>query len=505
MKRFFSILLIVILVLGTLSGCGVKKVEENTADKDTLVFSMASESTSLDPEYNGDVASQEITLNVFESLVREKSGAFVPAAAETWEVSDDGLTYTFHLFKDIKFQNGKDLTAEDVVYTYQRAAESPYAAELVECVKDVKAKDEYTVNINMLYPYGPFLSLAACPQLGIVDKETVEEAGDSFGRNPIGSGPYKFVDWVNGDEIVLEAYDGYHLGGDRIKNITFKFIADLSSAMIALEKGEIDVLKEPAPMDKQNIIDNKELVYYEVPALRSSYFTFNCEKEPFDNVLVRQAFAYVIDKESILSAAAEGNGQIAENHIAPSAFGYSDKAKKYEQDIEKAKELLNDAGYPDGFECTIMCSSDIHKKIASVMQADLAKIGIKAEIEIYEWATFLNLAQEGNFDVCPSGWGYLAPDADQGLYAIEHSSQIGGAKFDRYVNEDMDKYLEIGRTDSDQGARAKAYEDLLLLMHEECPTIPLFWQVSTLGANKNLEGVEANSMAFYYMADWSWN
>lgn len=511
MKKRISLLLVVALVfVMTFTGCTDEKVNDGgngTSDnvkKDSIVIGGKLEAINLDPQKNGDIMSQRVSCNIFETLIRDNDGEYVPAAAETWEISEDGMEYTFYLSKGNKFHNGVELKASDVKYTYDRAADSPFTAELVECVKSIDIVDEYTVKITLLYPYVPILSLMSCPQLGIVCEEAAEAAGDSYSRNPIGSGPYKFVKWNSGQDILLEAYGDYHLESAPIKNLTWKVISDPSTALIALEKGEIDAYVNVANIDKQRVIDNDNLDYYERNALYIEYYEFNCQKEPFDNPLVRQAVAYAIDQEGVLDGAMEGNGTIAENSICPEAFGYTDKVKRYPHDIEKAKELLAEAGYPDGFTCTIVTVAGKRKKEAEIAQANLAEIGIQAEVQVVEWGTCYDLAAKGEFDIAVLGWGYLAPDADQGLYAKFHSSQMGASKFNRYLNSELDEALKTGRTSPDQAIRAEAYEEVTQILHDEVPFLPMYFNVVNIACDDNLKGVKPLSMQFYFIADWSW-
>jgi len=482
-----------------------EKGEDASNKKDSLIIGQDSDAVNLDPQFNGDTTSQRIVINIFDTIVRENSdGEIVPNVAKKWEISNDGLEYIFKLKEGIKYHNGNELTASDIKFTLDRAMDSPHAAELVECVEKTEVIDEYTVKITLVYPYGPFITLLAAPQLAIVNEEIVTKAGDEFARNPVGSGPYKFVEWKAGDKIVLEAFEDFHNGPAPMKKVTFKVIADQSTSLIALENKEIDALINVASIDIENVKNNSDLEFYEKQALRSNFMSINCTKEPFNNPLVRQAIAYTIDKEAILYAATEGIGEVAENHIAVAAFGYTDKVKSYPVDFEKAKGLLAKAGYADGFNTKITVSNKEASKMAQVIQSNLSEIGVNCEIEMLEWGTFLDSNIKGEFDMSISGWGYLAADADQGVYALMHSSQIGGANWTRYKNDRLDELLETGRKSSSPSERLSAYEELTQLLHDEVPSIPFYWTVTNIAANKELKGVKALPLPFYYVHDFSW-
>ncbi len=510
MKRKWKALLAVTLILVLfVTGCSGSKTSESNSDakvtKDSLVVGRTGSLTSLDPQMVGDAGSEAIVGNIFDTLVRQNNeGEIVPNVATEWDVDASGMTYTFKIKKGIKYHNGLEMTAHDVKFTLDRAAEAPMAAELVECVSGVEVIDDYTVKIYMAYSYGPFIVLLGAPQLAIVNEKIVEEYGEGLGRNPVGSGPYKFVEWVAGDRLVLEAFEDYHRGVAPIKNLTIKLVNDTSTGFIALENNELDAFIGLSPVDRENAKKNASLTYYETQALRSSYLSFNTEKEPFNDPLVRQAVAHALDYNAILDISTNGSGALASNHISPMAFGYTDEVQQYERDVEKAKALLAQAGHPNGFSTKIMVSSSSGAKEAQVLQAGLNDIGVTAEIEQYERGTFLDMGIQGEFDILTGGWGYLAADADQGLYAVYHSSQIDSINMARYNNPKLDAYLEIGRKSPDPAERLEAYKKATHLLHDESPTIPFFWQTSNIVANKDLKGVEALPLGFYYFHDFSW-
>jgi len=235
MKKIYFRLIILLLALSVIT-IGYSE------GKDSVVFK-SREPVTLDPQYTDVVGGLRIITNTNESLVKynEDTMEYLPWAAEKWEVSDDGMEYIFYLYKGNKFHNGSELTADDVIFTFDRAMNSPYTMNYLSCVKGVKVVDNYTVKIEMKYAYSPFLNLVSIPNLAIVSREAVESSADKYGRNPIGTGPYKFVEWANGNYIQLEAYEDYHLGSAPIKNIKVKFIEDQTTAVIALQKGELDV------------------------------------------------------------------------------------------------------------------------------------------------------------------------------------------------------------------------------------------------------------------------
>jgi len=496
MKKILFILIILLLAISMVI-TGSSKGE---------VVLKSREAVTLDPQYTDVVGGLRIICNINESLVKEDEDAkkFIPWIAEKWEISDDGMECTFYLSKGNKFHNGIELTADDVKFTFDRAMNSPYTLNFVTCIKDVKVVDNYTVKIEMKYSYSPFLSFVSSPYLAIVNREAVESGGDEYGRNPIGTGPYKFVEWKSGNYIKLEAYEDYHLGSPAIKNIKVRFIEDQTTAVIALEKGELDVFYETPPAEKQSIIDNPKLGYSEMNACFIDYLVVNNEVPTLSDPKVRQAIARILNYEDILEVYAGGNGIIPNNDIPPGIFGYDESVKGYSYDKEKAKELLDEAGYPNGFTTKIMVNNEDANLCAQVIQANLSEINIDAEIELFEQGAFYECQTSGNYEMLINGYEFNGGDADTGLYPNYHSSMIDSRNPSRYNNPEVDKLLDKARVSSDKAERGKLYSEISSILHEDIPMIPLDLMNIGTAYNNDLQGVKATQFGYFYFDDWSW-
>ena len=328
-----------------------------TAYKDTLIWAQGADVTSLDPHQGKETPAVEVTCQIFDTLVTvdAETNEIVPQIAESWEQTD-AQTYVFKIRQGIKFHDGSDLTAEDVKFSLDRARNSAAVSYIVNFIEDVTVDDEYTVTVKTNAPYSPTLRNLAIPFAAIVPKAVVEADEDAFILNPVGSGPYCFVEWKQGDHVTLKAFDDYYAGKAATENLIMKVIPETSQRSIALETGEIDLAYDLAVNDIPKINDNDKLMVYEIPSLTCWYVSMNMNKEPFNNPLVREALAMAIDRQTIIDTINAGSGQPADAIIAPAVFGYYSTGVP-EYNPEKAKELLSEAGYPDGFNERQMCKN----------------------------------------------------------------------------------------------------------------------------------------------------
>lgn len=504
-KRLISILLTLVLVLGLFAGCsdkGNKPGKDDVSKKDSIIIGQNSDVTTLDAQMFNDLTTESVTLNIYEPIVRvENDGNVVAGVAESWETSTDGMQYIFKIRKDMKFHNGETVKPSDVKFTLERCMTSPYVQTYFSCIDNVEAGED-TVTVNLKYPYGPLLSIMGS-YAGVVSEASLKGDENALSRNPIGAGPYKFVEWAQGDKIVLEAFADYYKGVAPIKNLTFRVIGSLSTATISLEKGEIDAFVNVSPTDIATIEGNSNLEIDQVSSYIFRFLGINCEAEPFNNVKVRQAISYALDKEGIVIGAEDGMGQVAESHIPQHVVGYNPSFKGNERNIEKAKQLLAEAGYPNGFSCEILATENrnIH---AQIIQANLAEIGITVNIKLYESGTFYELLENGEFELQVLGWSYIAPDPDVVLYDLYKSGEFMAGNYGRYNNPKMDQLLEAGRKSVNAEEKQKIYEEIEELAKEDAFNIPIYWTMSNIAYNKALKGVEASPKLSYFVYNYSW-
>jgi peptide/nickel transport system substrate-binding protein len=491
------VLLIAVLLV---AGCGGNGTEEK---KDSITIGVSYLATSMDPQGYDTQITESILSNVYEPLVRvDADGNIIPGAAETWEISDDGLVYTFHLYEDMYFHDGTPVTAEDAAFSLQRCIDSSYVGTYFAYIDKIEAKDDLTLVVTLKYPYSPFLALAGAYS-GITSKAYVEENEDPFLRQTMGSGPYKFVSYTQGDSMVFEAFDKYHLGKAPINKLIYKMTPNSSSAALALKNGELDVLVGVDSTNRAQIESDENLVLSSTQSLMSSLVAFNCDKEPFNDPKVRMAMVLAIDKEEVNIAATDGYATIADSHIPEGVIGYSPEDKTPAKDVEKAKSLLEEAGYKDGFEFQLLTTL-ARSAHAEVLQANLYEIGVEAKVEVVETAAFYDLLGKGSFDAYVGGWGYICPDPDVYVFDMFHSEKTSTGNYVRYSNPKVDEYLETARYSTSEEVRQEAYENAMAIIREEVPNIPIIWNDANIAFNKNLKGAKAINTEQYFIYNYSW-
>ena len=522
-KSFFMMLLLfVALMLAACSGNDDgassdsdgdgEKAEDASSTGGTLIFGRGGDSTSLDPSRTTEGETFKVTKNIFETIVDFEEGGteIVPGLAHDWDVAEDGLTYTFHLEEGVKFHDGTDFNAEAVVKNFERwaggnAEQFPYYNSMFggfegdegHVIESVTAEDDNTVVFKLKRPQAPFLKNLAMDMFAIASPTAYEEQGDDeFERNPVGTGPFKFVEWKPNDSITIEKNEDYWQDGlPKLDKVVFRSIPDNSARLNALLAGEIDLADGINPSDGDAIESNDDLQLIERPSMNVGYLGLTVTREPFDNKLVRQAMNYAIDKQAIIDTFFEGRADIAVNPMPPSIEGYNEDIEGYEYDPEKAKELLEEAGYGDGFEMELWAMPVPRpympdgQKVAELMQKNLADIGVTAEIVSHEWATYLELAEKGDADAFMLGWTGDNGDPDNFLYVLLDEDNIGSNNYTYFKHDEMHDLFIEAQTEVDQEKRNELYKKAQEIIHEEAPWVPIAHSTPLLGATKDLSGL----------------
>lgn len=514
MKKFLVLLLALTLILG---GCGGKTNEatqgtsnEGTStsgeaapaekvQKDTIVFAQGADVTSFDPHIGKETPAITVTDQIFDTLTLTGDDMSVqPGIAESWEQLSD-KSYKFNIRKGIKFHNGETLTAEDVKFSLDRAIASSYVSYIVNFISDVEVVDEYTVVVNTHEPYAPILMNLAHPSTAIVCKSAVEADPEGIKTNPIGCGPYKFVEWKQGDSVKLEAFEDYYFGAPATKNVVMRVIPENAQRTIALETGEIDIAYNLSVNDVERVKESKDLELLTTKTSSVGYISFNTEKAPFNDVKARQAIAHAIDKQLIVDTLLYGQGAVANSVISEVVFGGVKGLEGLEYDPEKAKELLKEAGVKEGTELTISVNDNqVRIETCQVIQGMLNEVGINLKIEVLEFGALIEKTTSKQHDMAFFGWVTSTSDADYTYYPLFHSS-MHGAPGNRsfYNNPEVDKMIEAGRSNPDYAAREKIYKDIAVVLADEVPSLPIFFQNMSVGINKNIEGFTINPIGYH--------
>ena len=476
LKQVFSILCVSLLI----SACGGTK---EAAIQDTIVVANGADAATLDPHTTNDQPSNRISHQIYSRLTEVDGDLQVmPGLAESWEQVSDTAT-VFHLRQGVKFHNGEELTSADVKFSLERMQNSPAVAHIIGAVDSIEVIDRYTVKVTTSEPFGPLLYHLAHAATSILNEKAVNAGGDNYGQNPVGTGPYQFVDWVVGDQVVLKAFDDYYGDKPAIENAIFRSIVEGTNRAIALETGEVHIAYDIEPIDTALIKDNDNLTLLEDESLSTAFFGMNTQKAPFDNVKVRQAIGYAISQEDIIETVVLGAGIAANSSIGPKVFGHNPEAKYYKQDVEKARQLMAEAGYGDGFKTTVWTNDNpLRLQIAQIMQAQLRQIGIDMSIEVLEWGAYLDGTARGNHEMYIFGWVTITGDADYGLFPLYSSSTHGGGgNRSFYTNAEVDELLAKARMSTDFEVRQAIYEDLQIILQEELAIVNLYWQFQNAG------------------------
>lgn len=489
-KSFFALSLLLVLAL-TLSACtnGAGDVTKDP-EEDPLIVAQGADPASLDPHESNDQPSSRVNKQIYNTLVDSTEDMEIePALAESWEQIDE-RTWRFNLTEGVMFHNGEELKASDVKFSLERMMASGEVGHIVGALESVEVEDDYTVVLTTAEPFAPLLAHLSHTAASIFNEKAVTDAGDMYSNNPIGTGPFKFVSRDAGDRVTLERFDDYYQGPASIKNLVFRNIPEGTNRTIGLETGEVDVAYDIEPIDKNTVIENENLTLVEEPSLSTAYIGFNLNKEPFNDIRVRKAINHAIDVEEIIDVVLEGAGTRATGPINDKVFGYNTDLEGYDFDPEKAKELLAEAGYPDGFTTTIWTNDNpVRIKIAEIVLQHLSDVGIEATMEIVEWGAYLERTSAGEHDMFILGWVTVTGDADYGLYALYHSSQHGGAGNRTFFdNPEVDALLDEGRTSGDPDERFEAYAQAQQIILDEAPQIFLYFQTQNIGSQNYVDG-----------------
>ncbi|WP_297597093.1 glutathione ABC transporter substrate-binding protein [uncultured Cetobacterium sp.] len=463
---------------------------EAKADKNVLVIAQGADAKLLDPHGTNDQPSSRVAGQIYDSLVKQDLNMnIIPGLAESWTQIDETTT-EFKLRKGVKFHNGENLSADDVKFTLDRMKNSPAVSHIIGAIESVEVVDDNTVRIKTTKPFGALLSHLAHTATSILNREAVEKAGGSYGQNPVGTGPYKFVNWQAGDRITLVANSDYYMGKAPTEKVIFRSVVEGTNRTIGLETGEIDIAYDLEPIDKMMVEGNDSLDFVEEPSLSMTYLGFNVNKAPLDNKKVRQAISYAINVPDIIDAAYQGSATKASSPIGPKVFGYNPNAKSYEYNPEKAKELLKEAGFPNGVKLKIWINDNpVRRDIAVILQDQLKQVGIDVTIETLEWGAYLEGTARGEHDMFILGWVSVTGDADYGLEPLFNSANQGGAgNRSFYSNPKVDELLSKAKNSTNADERKKYYYEVQELIQEEVPVFTIAYTSQNIGKQKTVEG-----------------
>ncbi|MBN9676149.1 ABC transporter substrate-binding protein [Salipiger bermudensis] len=485
-----------------------------------LIVGQIAEPKALDPAAVTAVNDFRILMNVYDGLVRYKSGTLEvePALATAWEISEDGTEYTFTLREGVTFHDGSPFNAEAVVFNFERMLneDHPYhdtgpfpLAFFFSSVSSVEAVDDLTVKFTLSEPYAPFLSNLAYPTGLIVSPAAVEQHGADFGRNPSGTGAFTFAEWRSNEAVVVEANPDYWDGAPELQAVVFRPITDANTRTAEMLAGGIDMMVEVPPVALSQFQDDAFQVF-EQAGPHVWFLILNAKEGPFADKRVRQAANYAINKEALVNDVLEGTAEVAAGPTPPAfAWAYNEALEPYPYDPEKAKELIAEAG-AEGAELTFYVTeggSGMLDPVAmgTAIQADLNAVGLDTTIETYEWNTFLgqvNPGLEGKADMAEMAWMTNDPDTLPFLaLRTEAWPDKGGFNSGYYSNPEVDELLEKARVATDQDERAALYKQMQEIVQEDAPWVFVAnWKQNAV-TNDRVEGFELQPSFFLLLDD----
>ena len=483
------------------------KFGQKTSDK-TLIFGRGGDSITLDPSLIYDGESAKVCDMIYDTLVqyREDTTDIEPALANTWDNSADGLTWTFYLREGVTFHDGSPFNAHVAVYSLNRP-NAQLSDFFNSTINHIIALDDFTLEVQLNTPYAPFLSLIASTQNSIVSQTAVMHYGMDFEYNPVGTGPFKFVRWDRNDQIVLQAYDSHWAGKPAIDKLIFRSIPDNSIRFMELQAGHLHAMEFPNTDDLVLVQSDPVLELEMQPSLNVGYLAMNMEKPPYDNLKVRLAINHAFNKVDIIEKLYQGTGIPAKNPIPPSLWSYDDSIDAYPYDPEYAKQLLTEAGYPNGFETTLWALPIPRpyipngQALAEILQSQLSDIGIEATIVTYDWNTYIAKTQNGEHDMAMLGWSASA-DPDNFFYYL--LSKTTAQKPDAlniafYRSDEMQDVLDMARTSTDRAERIELYQKAQAIFHRDVPWVPLAHAQRLLVINKNVQNLKLSPSGWKYL------
>lgn len=510
-----------LLLSASLCACGGSKTAEGTSEAagesseaetsntlsegtpvpgGSVVYGMTQDLASLDPHVDTDAGTRDVVFNLYEGLVKPTSdGGFIPAVASDYIISDDAKTYTFTLRDGITFHDGTPVTIEDVKYSIDRYAEiQGESSAFSSLVDSVEVQDDKTLVVNLKESYSEFLPMMT---IAIIPQSNEDPAG-----NPIGTGPFKYVSYTPGQNLELEKYDGYWQEGvPSLDSVEFKFIADVDTAFVELQAGTIDILKYLTSAQAETLGDDYNIVQGSMNLVHAMYL--NSAYEPLSKTEVRQALCYAVDRDAINNFIFGGKSHIIGSHMIPAMSKYYEPEAEtvYSYDSEKAKELLADAGYADGFdlEITVPSSYSQHVDSAQIIADELSQVGINVTLNQVEWSTWLqDVYKGGNFQATVIGFdGTLAPSDWLKKYVTDDAKN-----FMHYSNTEYDDVFNTAYTTVDDDVKVENYKKAQMILAEDAAAVYIEDPANLVAVSKKFGGytfypTAAEDMSLLYQVE----
>ena len=473
----------------------------------TLLVGLVAEPVNLDPPQVTDLNSLRVARRIVETLVTfpEESTQIVPGLAESWTISKDGLSYTFKLRKGVKFHDGTPFNAEAVKFSIERQfnpehpanklGKYPFANFFFGNVKAVEAMDDSTVRFVLKEPRASFLAVLTSGAASIVSPTAVRKWGADYPLNPVGTGPFRYVSWQRGQQVVLEKNPDYWKGAVKLDRVVYRPIVEDQARLTELMTGAVDLIVGVPPDFVGQLEGSPKVSIAKQVGAHVWYLGINNQKKPFDDKRVRQALNYAVNKDAIVKDVLKGTGAVSKGPVLPNTWGADAALKAYPYDPQKAKQLLAEAGYPNGFSTTLWVpesGSGMQSPVAmsTVMQSNLKAVGVNVALQTMEWGAFLAKLRSQEQELFALSWMAGTEDPDMVMYPLLHSSQWtpNGPNRALYKNTRFDELLTQARLVTDQAERAKLYREAQKILVEDAPWIFVDHEVQISASSKRVQG-----------------
>ena len=481
----------------------------------TLTFAAGADPDSLDPQNTQSNPGEQVNRMMYENLVRFNAKMQIePALAESWTQSADGLVWTFKLRQGVRFHDGTPLDAKAVKYFVDRVLsdEKPFKASLyTPFVQGAQVVDDHTVRVTLKQPFAAFLFRLAHSAGGIVSPAAHQKWGKDLTLHPVGTGPFKFVEWVKSDRVVLERNDAYWGGRPLLDRVVVKTVREDSARVLMLEAGDADLILNIPPEDIPRLRKDPRFAIDSIATARALYVVINVKKKPFDDVRVRQALNLAVNREAIVKSLFQGNAEAISGIVAPLQNGYA-KLPGYAFDPKKAKELLAQAGVP-ALKVKLWSPKGRYVKdfeLAQAVQQDLAAVGVDAALNTMEWGAYLSATKTGpeqtDRELFLLGWSPSTGEAQWGMYPLLHSSQLAPKGDNRgfFASKALDDAIDKATTATSEQTRLGALREAQQIVIKDAPAIFLISPNMIVGAVKKVHGVVNLPLELTYLTEKSW-
>ena len=524
MNKSYKLLIVpfvILIIIAIMSGAFKDTVSRETHTVNSassydigkkLIIGRANDSVSLDPSFTTDVDSFKVTVNVLENLVRcEKEGnQILPYLAESWNSSEDGLTWVFKLRQGIRFHDDTIFNADAVVlnfhrwmYTNSTYHDGPFIywnyifGGYPGLVKSVNRLSDYSVEIKLNKPYAPFLNALAMPAFGISSPDAIMKYKGNLYEHPVGTGPFVFKSWEPNESIILVRNDKYWNGAAKVSEVEFRVIPSSKDRLEELRQGSIHIADHLSPDDVAEIKYDSNLYLHMRPSFNVGYIAMNNGDYPFSKREVRVAINHAIDKEKLINDVFDNLAKPAATYMPPFLWGYNENLETYEYDLEKSKQYLAEAGFPDGFKTTLWVMDSAREyfpkplQVAQFIRENLLQVNIDAEIKVFNMNEYLNRIHSGEHEMALIGWTGDYADPDNFLYtmlASENAKPGLAGNYSFYKSKEADQLLVQARQTTNMVFRRSLYRSLQEIVNYDAPSVPLVHTMPILASRLSVKG-----------------